>query len=385
MSGNITVSLSGKHIEKFINRCIKEKIYIWQIKNIDNFCYFSTSQIYYKQLRYIAKQTNCKIRVVRKKGIPFFLHRNRDKFGLLFGIIPFFIMLYILSLFVWNIEITGIDTINSYDVLAKLEEFGIYNGALMNNIDTQAVKRQSFYSIPELSWIAVNKDGSNIVIELTERAVEPELIDKNIVTNLKSTFDGQIVSMNIRQGYKEVAIGDAVVKGQLLVSGIMDSTLTNVVRLERAEGEVFARTKHTLSATVLLDNKLQIPTENYISRKEITLFALKIPMSINKKVDNNAKVKTNTQYLSINNNILPICIKEDKYQEYIENAISLSVKQANDVALEKLSLLEAFAYNDISIESKEINVVETAVGVTISVNYSCIENIAEEVEILVTE
>lgn len=383
LSGTVTVSLKGKHIEKFINQCIKENVYIWNIKynNIDNISYFTTSHIYYMQLRNIAKKTNCTIRVINKKGIPFFLHKNREKMGIIIGVIPFFIMLYFLSMFVWNIEITGINTINSYDILDKLEEYGIYQGALMKNIDTQSVKRQSFSTISELSWIAVNKEGSNIVIELTERDIEPELIDKTIVTNLKAACDGQIVSMNIRKGNKEVAIGDAVIKGQLLVSGIIDSELTNTVRVTRADGEIFAKTKHSLNATVLLQNKIYVPTGNYISKKELNIFTIKFPITISKNPDFKTKIKTNTKYLLLNQNTLPISIKEDKYEEYIEKEITFDIQKANDVALQKLSLLEAFAYNNIKVDKKELKITETPLGITITADYSCIENIVEEIEI----
>ena len=79
-SGYVTVRVEGYFIEKFINKCIAQNIVVWNIKREKSTIIYANIGIKnFKQIRKIAKDTKCKIKILDKKGIPFFLNKYRKR------------------------------------------------------------------------------------------------------------------------------------------------------------------------------------------------------------------------------------------------------------------------------------------------------------------
>ena len=104
--GYVRVSIEGYYIERFINLCKNNKIVIWNIKKEKNIkVYFNVNIKEFKKSLKIAKKLKCKVKIEKKKGIPFLINRYRKRKFLFFLAIIVFLIIIILSKFVWNIEI----------------------------------------------------------------------------------------------------------------------------------------------------------------------------------------------------------------------------------------------------------------------------------------
>ena len=78
--GYVRVEIEGYYIERFINICQNKKILIWNLKRengVKLFCNIGIKD--FKKLKIISRKTNCKIKIVKKKGIPFLLHRYKKR------------------------------------------------------------------------------------------------------------------------------------------------------------------------------------------------------------------------------------------------------------------------------------------------------------------
>ena len=76
----------------------------------------------FKNVAKIAKESKCKIKIKGKKGLPFILNRYRKRKIFAISLLLVLVSLVVLSGFIWNIEITGNETISSEEILNIVKE-----------------------------------------------------------------------------------------------------------------------------------------------------------------------------------------------------------------------------------------------------------------------
>ena len=59
------------------------------------------------RLRGCARGKGVRLRICERRGLPFFLQRNRKRWYAAAGLSSFFLLLYIMSLFIWDIHFQG--------------------------------------------------------------------------------------------------------------------------------------------------------------------------------------------------------------------------------------------------------------------------------------
>ena len=157
--GYIIFKTESKNSRLFLNLVSKSKIKIWEINKINKILYARVNSSEYNYLFILARQNNISLKIIQKKGLPFFYLKNKNRKGIIFGIILFFIIIKILSLFIWKINITGINNINKNKILEISKLNGIFEGNLKKNIDAQIAGQNIMNKIPEIAWISVNLEG----------------------------------------------------------------------------------------------------------------------------------------------------------------------------------------------------------------------------------
>ena len=63
----------------------------------------------FREVARIAKKCKCKIKLNNKNGLPFLLNRYRKRKFFAFSLICLIAVMIVISNFIWNIEIVGID------------------------------------------------------------------------------------------------------------------------------------------------------------------------------------------------------------------------------------------------------------------------------------
>ena len=94
--------------------------------------------------------------------------------------------------------------------------------------------------IPELQWITVTQNGCLAQVVVRERLEPPETEDRTAPAHVVATQSGIITSQSILAGQALFEVGDTVVAGDRLVSGLVDLERTYI--LEHANAEIYART-----------------------------------------------------------------------------------------------------------------------------------------------
>jgi len=240
--GYLTITVTGKFCERFINVCTAKGILLWDIKKISaNSIRCRISVPAFKKLPPIAFNTGVNVHINIKHGFPFFLSRYKNRKLALCGVFIFIISVIIANQFVWDIEITGNHNIPKEKILAVLNESGLKTGMLKSKINQRELKNDALLSIPELSWLWVDKRGSKIVVDIREKIETPEILNPDDYYNVIAAKDGIIQSMTVRGGVPVLGEGDTVLKDTVIVTGKIPSEVQQNTRYVRASAEIYAR------------------------------------------------------------------------------------------------------------------------------------------------
>lgn len=178
--GYVRVELEGYYVEEFINECIKNKILIWNLKKERGVkLYFNIGIRDFKKISKPCKKTKCKVKIQKKKGLPFILfkYKKRKIFAILLIVICIFI--YISSKYVWNIDIEIENNQELEGIEQDLEELGLVKGVNKKDIDTENIINQIRLKRDDISWMGIDIEGTNVIVKIVKSDEKPEIVDSS--------------------------------------------------------------------------------------------------------------------------------------------------------------------------------------------------------------
>lgn len=279
--GYVTISITGKFAERFINICIVRKIAVWNIKRISPSCLtLCMSCSDFLCVIPIAKKSRTKIKILSKHGLRYSLKQKSSRKWFFTGLLVFVSFMFITSNFIWTIDINGLTYTSEEELLKTLKANGLYPGVLKQNIDQLQLKNSVLLEHSELSWIWIDIKGTRAIVNAAQRTNPPEISD-NTPCDIIAAKDGIIKSYTAKSGNAKIEEGDSVLSGQLLISGIMTSELTDP-RYVKADGEVWARTWYTEEDIFDTTIYLLCETGNKKTYRTLNIFGADINLFFNK-------------------------------------------------------------------------------------------------------
>ncbi len=380
IKGNVEIEAEGRFIERFLNVCMRREIFLTDVKRCDERRITAKIGIQgFRQIRSVARKTKTRVRIKRKSGMPFLLHRYRKRKAVIFGVLGFFCVLWYLSTHIIGIDITGNSRVSKEQIEEALKGFGVYRGAAVSKIEEKSVQNRMMSRIDELAWIGVNIKGSRVFIEVKERLDTKRDFDGDIPCNIVAIRDGKISGLEVASGQTTVALGEFVEKGDLLVSGVMDSKVEGL-RYEHSEGKVFAETLYKKTKVYPLEFIEKKFTGNEKKRHSITVFGKKIPLYINKRLpfENSEKNVKKESFYFFSDKIFNMDTESEIYKEYIPKKMKRTVAETVDFGkTELISQLEAEIPQTAEILTRNVTYKELEGGeVEITAEILCNEDIA---------
>lgn len=268
IQGYVTLSLGGDFAERFINICMKRRIVVWNIKRVSqNAITLCMSRRDFLLIRPIAKKTKTKVKIISRHGFKAKMKKHRRRKFFLAGLLMFVTFMFIMSNFIWDIEINGLTYTSKDEMLEILNRNGLKSGTLKQKIDQMQLKNSILSQRSDLSWIWIDIKGTRAIVNVAEQKKPPEIAD-DAPCDIIASKDGVISSYTATSGTAKIKEGDSVLAGQLLISGVMQSEIINA-RYTKATGEVFARTWHTKTDT--FSTKIYPLCENGKQKTYLTL------------------------------------------------------------------------------------------------------------------
>ena len=271
VSNQVRCLVTGEETLRFVNLCRNNGIELRHLVRRENAIQMEIDAENFKKLRPLVRKTHVKIHILNRHGPAFFFYRHKRRWWFLLGMMVFAGMIYILSLFVWQIDIDGNRKYTDALILQALAKMDVKTGCRKSEIDLPKIEEELRIMYNEITWVSASIAGTKLQIELREgdlkisgssgggqtgnvkRVENRENTPKtqngesetDLPANLVADEDAIITNLVVRRGTVAVRYGDEVKKGDVLIEGKVyiyneDETLKKVDYLT-AEGDVFGK------------------------------------------------------------------------------------------------------------------------------------------------
>jgi len=381
LRGYVIILVEGYFVEKFINICTRRQILLWDVRMQKNHLVTMKVSIKgFKLIRQVAKKTRCRVKLLKKIGLPFILNRYRRRKAFFAGAVLFFVLVYVMSSFIWSIEISGNKEIDTSRIESVLAANGIRTGMLKYSINTKKAVTGMMLGMQEISWVSISVRGTKVKVELRERKPIPEIIQKDEPCDIVAVKDGIIKQVIATEGVEAVGEGDTVRKGQVLISGnIPMKGEDNKFRQVHAMGTVMARTWYEEKVPVRLTVIEKVKTGRAFNNYSLVLFSRKLDILNRKNKYKEFSVKEKRKKFSIGEDIVfPIEWITTTYYEEKSVKADINEKTAQEIAVEEAhrKLLERIPEN-AQVLNKIVKFIEdeNSGSYAAQVTYECLEDI----------
>lgn len=379
LRGWVRFRVRGGFPERFLNLCALRGIPLWDLRRSGGECFFSTRAGCYRRLRPCARGAGVRLRVVERGGLPFVLRRHRRRWGLAVGAAVCGALLLVSTGFLWNIEVVGNSRLEEQTVLSALERLGVKPGVPLGGIDVRSVERRLMLELDDLGWVAVNLRGSTARVQIQERVLPPALLSRESPCNVVAARGGQITEMRVYAGQNTVAVGDAVAKGDVLVSGLIEDA-DGDLHLVAARADITAQTTHTLRVEVPLETTRSRLT-GVVRRFSLRLGSLELPLWVGRAPAGSFRLERRYTPLRLFGAELPLALGERRYLLLETEEVLLTAGQAEAEADRRLSLLEREALGEAKVLRRTPTLQRLEDRVVLTVEYLLEESIALQSEI----
>ena len=216
-----------------------------------------------KALALLKKRGN-DVSVSGNSGIYWKLRGTLRRPVLVFGIVFLTLLSLYLPTRVLFVQVEGNETVPTGQILQAAEECGIYFGISARDVRSEEMKNRLLQALPGLRWAGINTRGCVAVITVREHPLPQDSPGDIRGGSIVAVRDGIIHSVTVVSGTALCTPGQAVRKGEMLISGYTDCGLC--IRAEGAKGEVYADTVRTIRA-VFPAGHLQIASKTVLGRK----------------------------------------------------------------------------------------------------------------------
>ena len=242
--GTVRAEIRGGEPERFLNACTEAGLVLRNIEyTAPQTLNISLPAEDRDRMERIAALCMCETAILSPVGGSGQGRRRLRKERLLILAAVFALLLAISSLFIWDIEVVGNESLSKGEVLRALSESGITEGCFWPTTDVDAVRSRMLLREESLAWMTLNVRGSRATVAVLERREKPPIYAEDSAADLTARRGGVIGETSVKNGRALVVRGQVVAEGETLVSGRMESE-TGQTRLVRSEGEIIAETLH---------------------------------------------------------------------------------------------------------------------------------------------
>ena len=336
------------------------------------------------KLRPLCRELGICPTVMRREGLPILARRLMRRPGLLAGGLLGILMVIAAQSVVWDIRITGNETVSDRSIAETLAAGGLAVGTPLRHFHADITENKALLTDDRLAWISVNRRGTVAYVEVME-ARDPAPLPSDEPCNLVASLGGVIDHIELESGNVLVTAGQIVGTGDLLVSGIYDSTVEGM-RLTAARARVYARTTRVFSTRIPLTDTRKVYDgaekggDSSVSvEKSLFFFGRNIKFSNNYgNLEGFYDIIENEKSWGLLPSVgFPISTRTRWYIPYTEVASTRTYAEAEELAYFELQRYVASLPGGAEVLNKSITVRHTPDALYLTCTLTCIEDIAE--------
>ena len=204
----------------------------------------------------LCAEVEIPLTVVREGGLPSLLRRLLHRAGLAAGVILGLVLLSAAHDRVWDIRISGNQTVSVRSIEESLAACGFGVGTSLKGFEADKTENDVLMYDSRLAWISINRKGTVAYVEVREKTPRP-VPESDAPCDIVASMAGVIERIELEEGNVRVTAGETVGQGEVLVSGIYDS-MTVGIRITAARARVFARTVRVLTVEIPLSYEQKV-------------------------------------------------------------------------------------------------------------------------------
>ena len=281
------------------------------------------------------------------------------------------------NLHIWQIDVQGNSALSRGEILRALEDCGVREGSYWPGLYVDRIRSEMLLKLPELGWMTVNVSGSRALVWVVERVEKPEIYAEQEAADIVARRTGIVTDTLVKNGHSLVKPGSAVLEGEVLVTGAMDS-LSHPTRYVRASAEIRADTWYAWTALepASCEQKTEIKRLRRrfalrVGKKRINLFS-----GSRKELDGYDKIVHEYNMGAEGLFSLPLSLTVEEYRLYERESREADPTEAEKRLLERL----AGAAEGEILQSR-LHSVRKGAWLYTGLRAHCRENIAETAEV----
>lgn len=389
--GYLIIIIEGQFPEKVINMALTRGIFLWDIEQIGEKRISMKIRLYaFRPIARITRLCHCRIKIYDRRGLPFQIKLIKRRKTLALGGILFFLSMYILTSFVWVIEVKGTEDLTVGEIKELAGKWGLKPGVVIKKIDLDKIETALQDAHPKLAWVGISIQGTKVTIEISEKVLIPKT-DDNKFAHLVAKESGTVYEMLVLVGTPQIKEGDNIKQGQILISGFVypemhlneDGTYTPAGEplLVRAKGVVRAKIKHVrqnscgfLETEIIKTGAKSEQVLLQLGNKRLVLKGEEEPPY--KYYDQETFIKTAPSWRNIQ---VPVELVTNIYWEEKRVVSTYGREGAYHEAVKRAEKeLKAVSASDAKVLQKSVELLsaEEQDKVLVKVTWDCLENIA---------
>lgn len=258
IKGYIRIRITGYSTERFLNACSHRGIVLWGLTPVRRAYEMNIETKGFRQLKPIIKKTGTKVVIVGRFGLPFFLHKYRKRKLFFAGAFLFVTLIFLMSRFIWNIDIRGNLSYTDETLLRFLASTKVTNGMPVSQVDCARIVKDIRKEYNDIIWVSASIKGTRLIIQVKENEDSLPAMD-TAGADTVNPGTGEAQAMDIvadqdcvitriipRSGIPLVKEGQEVKAGDILVSGqvpVLDDGGTVIgYQYHKADADIQGRT-----------------------------------------------------------------------------------------------------------------------------------------------
>ena len=393
LRGAVRLELTGAFPERFLNLCAVEQLSFWGAEQRDAHTLRVTVAVQDRgRARELAERAMCQAEELGRYGLPAFLRRFRRRYALLAGLGISLLALCILSNFVLVIDISGNKRVSEGEIRGALDRAGLRVGSYAPGVNERELVNRALLELEGVGFLTVRISGIRAEVVVREMPEKPEITDLSRPADVVAARDGLILSVGAKAGEKQVQAGDAVLRGEVLISGLVThqdgaSQRVRASRQVRAEGAVWAITHRTVRRSIPLEAVGKGAAEKVGRRFALRVCGRRINFYRNGSFsgENYAKISREYKLTLPGGRKLPITWLKTEVIRWKAKRVKLKKGSAEQFLKEKLAEELQQELAEGTVRSKDWKTTERDGVLTVTLEAECREQIGRTLELSGTE
>lgn len=358
--GYLYVKIHGVSPERFINLCCNKKIFIWDLKQVDEEYRFHITIKNYKKLKPIARKTGLVPKIIKKIGFPFFVYRHKKRKIFFAGALLCILLIYIMSLYIWDITIVGGSKYTTDAMVKFLNKNTVHTGMMIKKVDCQKIEETIRLTYNDIGWVSAEVRGTRLIIKITETNMPTPAKVAVDPSHMVATKDAIVEKIITRSGTPLVRPGDVVKKGDILVSGILavKGDFDEILRYQPvvADADIVCKSFYNYQSTFNMTYYDKVFTGKVKKGYYFGFFGKKLILYNPRNSYHKYDIIVNENSLHLTNSFyLPFLYGTIATREYEEEKKNYSKEEAISIANERLNrYLDTLNKNKVDVKDNNI-------------------------------